>query len=292
MAQQGIRPHTRGEHSAQNKKRNRLIGLAPNQPRLRNKEKNDEATRKLRGEGFGKGQITMSCPTIVAATHVTNGVTSVECHKQVRSWRILRFLMELLIPTCNRTFNHGQEIKHECYFQTYYLKPVYTTFPSVITGTIFGYRWGKLNFCIQANSKSTNPFLLLEFAVPTAVLAREMRGGILRIVLDCTVSGNISSSDSVLSMPLWTMYCNGRKVGYAVKRRPSKSDIDAFRLMSSVVVGGGMIRGKEIDNDDELMYLRANFERARGSSYTESFRLIDPDGNIGQELSISFYRSR
>ncbi|MBA0562651.1 hypothetical protein Golob_007678 [Gossypium lobatum] len=234
----------------------------------------------------------MSCPTIVAATHVTNGVTSVECHKQVRSWRTLRFLMELLIPTCNRTFSHGQEIKHECYFQTYYLKPVYTTFPSLITGTIFGYRRGKLSFCIQANSKSTNPFLLLEFAVPTAVLAREMQGGILRIALDCTVSGNFSSSDSVLSMPLWTMYCNGRKVGYAVKRRPSKSDIDAFRLMSSVVVGAGMIRGKELDNDDELMYLRANFERARGSSHTESFRLIDPNGNIGQELSISFYRSR
>ncbi|KAK8321509.1 hypothetical protein V6Z11_A12G104900 [Gossypium hirsutum] len=224
----------------------------------------------------------MSCPTIVAVTHVTNGVTSVECHKQIRSWRILGSLMELLIPTCNRTFNHGQEIKHECYFQTYYLKPVYTTFPSVITGTIFGYRRGKLSFCIQANSKSINPFLLLEFAVPTAVLAREMQGGILRIALDCTVSGNFSSSDSVLSMPLWNMYCNGRKVGYAVKRRPSKADIDAFRLMSSVV----------LDNDDELMYLWSNFERARGSSHTESFRLIDPDGNIGQELSISFYRSR
>ncbi|KAK5775686.1 protein MIZU-KUSSEI 1-like [Gossypium arboreum] len=207
----------------------------------------------------------MSCLTIVAATHVTNGVTSVECHKQVRSWRILCSLMELLIPTCNRTFNHG---------------------------TIFGYRRGKLSFCIQANSKSINPFLLLEFAVPTAVLAREMQGGILRIALDCTVSGNFSSSDSVLSMPLWNMYCNGRKVGYAVKRRPSKADIDAFRLMSSVVVGAGMIRGKELDNDDELMYLWSNFERARGSSHTESFRLIDPDGNIGQELSISFYRSR
>ncbi|XP_040963900.1 uncharacterized protein [Gossypium hirsutum] len=144
----------------------------------------------------------MSYPTIVTATHVKNGVTSVECHKQVRPWRILRSLMELLIPTCNRTFNHGQDIKHECYFQTYYLKPVYTTFPSVITGTIFGYRRGKLSFCIQANSKSTNPFLLLEFAVPIAVLAREMQGGILRIALHCTVSGNFSSSDSVLSMPL------------------------------------------------------------------------------------------
>ncbi|KAK8606969.1 hypothetical protein V6N13_052721 [Hibiscus sabdariffa] len=33
-------------------------------------------------------------------------------------------------------------------------------------------------------------------------LAREMQGGILRIELDCTGSGNCSSSDSVLLMPI------------------------------------------------------------------------------------------
>ncbi|KAL4379845.1 hypothetical protein GQ457_02G009090 [Hibiscus cannabinus] len=233
----------------------------------------------------------MPCPTIVAtATHITSGVTSVDCQKQVRSWRLLRSLMELLIPTCNRAFIEPEEIKHESYFQTNYPKPAYTS-SSVVTGTIFGYRRGKLSFCIQANSKSTNPILLLEFTVPTVVLAREMQGGILRIALDCTGLGNSSSSDSVLSMPLWTMYCNGRKVGYAVKRRPTKADIDALRLMSSVVGGAGIINGKQLDNDDELMYLRAKFDRVHGSSDTESFHLIDPDGNIGQELSIFFFRS-
>ncbi|XP_021274819.1 protein MIZU-KUSSEI 1-like [Herrania umbratica] len=230
----------------------------------------------------------MSCPTIGATAHISNGVTSVDCQKQVRSWRLLRSLMELLIPSCNRTFVEDHEIKHENYLHSYYPQPVCT--PSVITGTIFGYRRGKVSFCIQANSKSTNPILLLEFAVPTAVLAREMQGGILRIALECTSSGN--DRDSVLSMPVWTMYCNGRKVGYAFKRRPSKADMDALRLMGSVVVGAGMISGKELDHDDELMYLRANFDRVRGSSHSESFHLIDPDGNIGQELSIFFFRSR
>ncbi|KAE8696006.1 Endoplasmic reticulum calcium ATPase isoform 1 [Hibiscus syriacus] len=234
----------------------------------------------------------MSCPTILAtATHITNGVTSVDCQKQVRSWRLLRSLTELLIPTCNRAFVEPEEIKHKS-FQTSYPKPVYNTFSSVITGTIFGYRRGRLSFCIQANSKSTNPILLLEFTVPTLVLAQEMQGGILRIAMDCTGLASCSSSDSVLSMPLWTMYCNGRKVGYAVKRRPSKADVDALRLMSSVVVGAGRMNGKQLDNDDELMYLRANFERVRGSSDTESFHLIDPDDNMGHELSIFFFRSR
>ncbi|KAK8663839.1 hypothetical protein V6N13_083644 [Hibiscus sabdariffa] len=223
----------------------------------------------------------MSCPTISATTsHLTRGgVTSVDCQKQVRSWRLLRSIMALLIPTCNRAIIPNPQTKHH---------HLYTSNSSLITGTIFGYRRGKVRFCIQANSKSTNPILLLEFAVPTPVLAREMRGGILRITLDCT------ESDSGFSMqPVWTMYCNGRKVGYAVKRRPSKADTDALRLMSSVVVGAGMISGKELDNeDDELMYLRANFQRIRGSTDSESFHLIDPEGNVGQELSIFFFRSQ
>ncbi|GMI94127.1 hypothetical protein like AT5G65340 [Hibiscus trionum] len=223
----------------------------------------------------------MSCPTISATTtHLTRGgVTTVDCQKQVRSWRLLRSIMALLIPTCNRAIIQNPQTKHHHF---------YTSSSSVITGTIFGYRRGKVRFCIQANSKSTNPILLLEFTVPTPVLAREMRGGILRITLHCTES----ESDSSVQ-PAWTMYCNGRKVGYAVKRRPSKADNDALRLMSSVVIGAGVISGKELDNeDDELMYLRANFQRIRGSTDSESFHLIDPQGNVGQELSIYFFRSR
>ncbi|KAK8586665.1 hypothetical protein V6N13_085692 [Hibiscus sabdariffa] len=219
----------------------------------------------------------MSC---TATSRLTTGVTCVDCQKQVRSWRLLRSLMELLIPSCNCAFiDQDREIR-------YYPPP-----PSLVTGTIFGYRRrGKASFCIQGQGQGqANPILLLEFAVPTAVLAREMQGGILRVALECT-SGN---SESVLSTPLWTMYCNGRKVGYAVKRKPSKADVDALRLMSSVVVGAGLISGKELDHhDDQLMYLRANFESVRSSAHSESFHLIDPDGNIGQELSIFFYRSR
>jgi uncharacterized protein (TIGR01570 family) len=45
--------------------------------------------------------------------------------------------------------------------------------------------------------------------------------------------------------------------------------MDALRVMSAVVVGAGMISGKELDGDDEVMYLRANFERVCGSSDSE-----------------------
>ena len=103
------------------------------------------------------------------------------------------------------------------------------------------------------------------------MLAREMQGGILRIALECSASSD--TSNSLLSMPVWTMYCNGRRAGYAVKRRPSKVDMEALKLMNSVVVGVGIISGKELDKDDELMYLRANFVRVSGSSEAESFHL-------------------
>lgn len=241
---------------------------------------------------------TMSYPTIggATATNIANGVTTVDCQKQVRSWRLLRSLMELLIPSCNCTFmeEQDQDIKQENYVQNYNNNPhpTFTSSSTIIIGTIFGYRRGKVSLCIQTNSNSTNPILLLGLAVPTTTLAREMQGGILRIALECaTPTTYITGSCSLLSMPVWTMYCNGRKVGYAVKRQPCKADLDALRLMSEVAVGAGMISGKELNCEDELLYLRSNFERVCGSANSESFHLIDPDGSIGQELGIFFFRS-
>lgn len=69
--------------------------------------------------------------------------------------------------------------------------------------------------------------------------------------------------------------------------------MEVLGRMESVVVGAGVISAKELDLDDEIMYLRGNFQRVRGSSDSETFHLIDhPDGNVGQELSIFFLRSR
>ncbi|CAK8567274.1 unnamed protein product [Lathyrus sativus] len=228
-------------------------------------------------------------------------MTSVDCQKQVRSWRLLRSLIQLLIPTCNCTLVEQQEQDYNntsknCHKK--YPSSSHSLIPSTtITGTIFGYRKGKVSFCIQSNPNSTNPILLLELAIPTSVLAQEMRGGTLRIVLESVTSGTCSNSNNnnLFSTPLWTMYCNGRKVGYAVKRKPSRSDFEALSLMRCVSVGTGVINGKEdCKEDDQLMFLRANFERVRGSSKTncESFHLIDPEGRIGQELSIFFFQPR
>ncbi|PON47351.1 hypothetical protein TorRG33x02_323560 [Trema orientale] len=277
----------------------------------------------------------MAYPTIGGAANIpafiSGGVTVVDCHKQVRSWRLLRSLMDLLIPCCNinndndhehqqdQITKHHQQINFLQSHYLYYSQPRFSCSSSssssssstynVVTGTIFGYRRRKVNLCIQTSSPKSSPnnvpLLLLELAVSTTTLAREMRGGFLRIALESqgstssTPGQNSNYNTTLLSTPVWTMYCNGRKVGYAVKRRPAKGELEALRLMGSVVAGAGVISGKELKNrndvvneDNELMYLRASFERVCGSENSESFHLIDPDGCIGQELSIFFYRSR
>lgn len=239
-----------------------------------------------------------SYPSFAATKVVSTGVTTVDCEKQVRSWRLFRSLLKLLIPACSSTFteHHHEANQKNCmqYHDYYPSKPIISNPTSTtITGTIFGQRKGKVNFCIQTNSKSTTSVLLLELAIPTTILAREMHGG-LRIVLESTsnLRNSLDSNNSLLSMPIWKMYCNGKKVGFAEKRSPSKADIEILRRMESVVVGAGVISGKDVDRNDETMYLRGNFQWVRGSLDSDTFHFVDPDGNVGQELSIFFLRSR
>lgn len=113
-----------------------------------------------------------------------------------------------------------------------------------------------------------------------------MRGGIVRIALE---SGNNGGNQSILRM-----YCNGIKVGFAVKRKPTKSDLQVLGQIELINIGAGIINGKENTNcDDDIMYLRGKFERVHGSyDNSESFHLIDPEGSMGQELSIFLLSSR
>ncbi|WOG84484.1 hypothetical protein DCAR_0103668 [Daucus carota subsp. sativus] len=240
-----------------------------------------------------------SYPSFGATKVVSTGITTVDCEKQVRSWRLFRSLLKLLIPTCNNTFteHHPQVHQKNCmqYHDYYPSNPIISNPTSTtITGTIFGQRKGKVNFCIQTNPKSsTTPILLLDLAIPTTILAREMRGG-LRIVLESTsnLRSSLDSNNSLLSMPVWKMFCNGKKVGFAEKRSPSKADKEILERMESVAVGAGVLSGKDLDRDDETMYLRGNFQWVRGSLDSDTFHFIDPDGNVGQGLSIFFLRSR
>ncbi|KAG9450743.1 hypothetical protein H6P81_010708 [Aristolochia fimbriata] len=255
-----------------------------------------------------------------STAHCMNETTAIDCQKQVRSWRLVRSYMELLVPSCgcycpeerNQEEEEEEEERNRRREKFSKTSSVLTQIPkhvvelpTIVTGTIFGFRHGKVSLCIQANHR-TAPIVLLGLAVPSAVLAREMLSGLLRIALHCNYfninnnarNGGISTSrprslPPLVSMPLWTVYCNGRKAGFAVKRRPTKSDMEVLRLMQSVPVGAGSINPNLLSyEDDELIYLRANFERVSGFAHSLSFHLINPDStSTGQELSIFFLRS-
>lgn len=213
--------------------------------------------------------------------HIMDTPTSVECGREVRFRRSFRSLVECMVPCCG--FQPSSDSISS---------DTESTHGSTVTGTFFGYRKGRVSFCLQDDTRTT-PLLLLEFAFPTAYLAREMQYGLLRIALECDRLKHASSSNScsLFNVPVWSMYCNGRKVGFAVRRHMSVNDVNVLKLMQSVSVGAGVLPVAPKSDDGDLMYLRASFERVIGSPDSESFHMINPVGSSGQELSIFLLRS-
>ncbi|GAV65801.1 DUF617 domain-containing protein [Cephalotus follicularis] len=212
---------------------------------------------------------------------IMDTATTVECGKDVRFRRSFRSLVECMVPACCGFQPSPDSVSSDAE----------ATHASIITGTFFGYRKGRIRFCLQDDTCSS-PILLLEFSVPTAYLAREMQYGLLRIALECDRQKQRCSSCSLFSVPVWTMYCNGRKVGFAVKRQMTVREMSVLKLMQRVSVGAGVIPvPPKPEEDGDLMYLRASFERVIGSADSQSFHMLNPDGSSGQQFSIFLLRS-
>ncbi|KAE9590141.1 hypothetical protein Lal_00027846 [Lupinus albus] len=172
--------------------------------------------------------------------------------------------------------------------------------PRKVTGTLFGNRHGNISFAVQLEPRS-EPILLLQLAMTTFSLVKEMSSGLVRIALDCdkvptTVNGS-GRQKMLFHEPTWTMYCNGKKCGYALSRTCGDLDWHVLRTVQSVSVGAGVIPmleenggGGGGESEGELTYMRARFERVVGSRNSESFYMLNPDGNGGPELSIFLLR--
>ncbi|KAK4804691.1 hypothetical protein SAY86_004508 [Trapa natans] len=230
---------------------------------------------------------------------VINTPTDVECSREVRFRRSFRSLVECVVPCCGLLTSEDTDSHSTASTVESSPGSPTPTAPSIVTGTFFGYRKGRVSFCLQDNTRSSSPLLLLDFAVPTSYLAREMQHGFLRITLECNRRTGMSSAvrggaGALFEVPVWSMYCNGRKVGYAVRRQVAGGDVTVLRLMRSVSAGAGVIpvgpKGGEA-GDGDLLYLRAGFDRVVGSADSESFHMINPVGSSGQELSIFLLRS-
>ncbi|XP_076935566.1 protein MIZU-KUSSEI 1-like [Bidens hawaiensis] len=169
-----------------------------------------------------------------------------------------------------------------------------------VTGTLFGNRRGQVSFAVQYDPRSA-PVLIIEMAVSTASLVKEMSSGLVRIALECE-KRLVTRGRKLLKEPVWTMYCNGKKCGYASSKACTDSDWHVFSTVQSVSVGAGVIPVLEdgrMSNASgsgaggsvgELVYMRAKFERVVGSRDSEAYYMMNPDQSGGPELSIFLLR--
>ncbi|KAF5804263.1 putative protein MIZU-KUSSEI 1-like, plant [Helianthus annuus] len=170
-----------------------------------------------------------------------------------------------------------------------------------VTGTLFGNRRGHVSFAVQYDPRS-EPVLVVELAVTTAALVKEMSSGLVRIALECEkqkpharcVARGGGGKTKLFLEPMWSMYCNGKKYGYAQSRACSASDWHVLSTVQTVSVGAGVIPvvkdGRKGNDEGELLYMRARFERVVGSRDSEAFYMMNPDGSGGPELSIFLLR--
>ncbi|XP_022139011.1 protein MIZU-KUSSEI 1 [Momordica charantia] len=163
-----------------------------------------------------------------------------------------------------------------------------------ITGTIFGYRKSRVNLAFQESPRCL-PMLILELAIPTGKILQDLGLGLglVRLALECE-KRPADQKRKILEEPIWTLYCNGRKSGYGVRRDPTEDDLKIMQTLSAVSMGAGVIPADEVAaaaaDGYQLTYMRAHFERVTGSKDSETFYMMNPDANNGAELSIFMVR--
>lgn len=157
-----------------------------------------------------------------------------------------------------------------------------------VIGTLYGQRKGHVFLAIQDDPKCF-PLFILELATPTSSLVKEMASGLVRIALECEKSP--SESKVLLQESTWSMFCNGRKTGYATRRDCSEIDRHILALVQAVSMGAGVLSMANEGFEGELMYMRARFERVIASADSESFYMMNPDGSEGPDLSIFLMRA-
>jgi uncharacterized protein (TIGR01570 family) len=170
-----------------------------------------------------------------------------------------------------------------------------------VTGTLFGRRKGRVALALQETPRSL-PSLVVELALQTHALLRELGNPAgARIVLEtergCRAVGASEGRPPRRPAPLldeaaWTMFCNGKKTGYAVRREARDGDLSVMETLRAVSMGAGVLPPAEGSSpDDEVAYMRGSFEHFVGSRDSESLYMVaPPGGGTGPELAVFFVR--
>jgi len=167
-----------------------------------------------------------------------------------------------------------------------------------VTGTLFGRRKGRVSLAVQENPRCL-PSLVVELSMHTNSLQKDMASGTVRVALECEKRSE-KDKTRIAEEPLWTMYCNGKKNGYGVRREATEEDLYVMELLKPVSMGAGVLPMRsEVEeggggggDGGELAYMRAPFEHVVGSKDSETLYMMSPDlqGNTGPDLTIFFVR--
>ncbi|KAG2643910.1 hypothetical protein PVAP13_2KG356000 [Panicum virgatum] len=158
------------------------------------------------------------------------------------------------------------------------------------TVTLFGHRRGRVSLAIHEDTRAP-PLFLIELPMLTSALHREISSGVVKLALE---SDTRSARRRLVEEYVWAVYCNGRKSGYAIRRKEASDDErHVLRLLRGVSMGAGVLPaapekdggGAPAGPDGELTYVRARVERVVGSKDSEAFYMINPEegGNAGGE---------
>ncbi|XP_004972735.1 protein MIZU-KUSSEI 1 [Setaria italica] len=180
-----------------------------------------------------------------------------------------------------------------------------------VTGTLYGHRRGRVVLALQETPRCL-PSLVVELALQTHALLRELGNPAgARIVLETErrpAPGPDADSGGarrkryappLLDEPAWTMFCNGKKTGYAVRREATDDDLTVMETLRAVSMGAGVLPGTRCSSptpdaaaaDDEVPYMRGCFDHVIGSRDSESLYMIAPQGGgTGPELAVFFVR--
>nr|AFK36238.1 unknown [Medicago truncatula] len=143
---------------------------------------------------------------------------------------------------------------------------------SATTGTIFGYRKGRVSIAIQEDTRQM-PIFLIELPMLTSALNKEMSSDIVRIALESETKTN---KKKLLEEFVWAVYCNGRKVGYSIRRKQmGDEELQVMQHLRGVSMGAGVLPTasdhKESSDGDQTTYMRGRFERVIGSKILKLF---------------------
>jgi uncharacterized protein (TIGR01570 family) len=149
------------------------------------------------------------------------------------------------------------------------------------TVTLFRHRRCRMSLAIHEDTRAP-PLFPIELPMLTSSLHREISSGTVKLALESDTS---SARRRLVEEYVWAVYCNGRKAGYAIRRKEASDDErHVLRLLRGVSMGAGVLPaapekegGVPDGPDGDLTYVSARVERVVGSKDSEAFYMINPE---------------